>query len=402
MTADTASVPVPPDAEKGGSGVPRGIEVAANWTWRLLLIGFGICVLGAVLMKFAVVTLPLAVALLLAALVFPFVERLSRAGVPRVLAAIIGVVLTLGAVGGMLTFAGQQVANGSSDLADQVVEGLDKIRDWFKTGPLGLTDSQMDSWIKSAQDGIAEWSKSGALEQATGIGTAIGHVAAGFFIVLFSMYFFLADGRSIWRWLVRFAPRGVREHVDSSGKVAWLSLTQFVRATTLVALADACGVMLVAWLLGIPFVPAIGVLVFLGAYVPMIGATVAGGVAVLVALVDQGMVTALLMLLGVIVVQQIEGHVLQPFLMGRFVAVHPLGIILAIAMGALVAGIGGVLVAVPLVAAINAVVLHLSDRMSGEEITRTEAEQRELDAAAAEVGEGEDAPVEQDAEPADD
>ncbi len=142
--------------------------------------------------------------------------------------------------------------------------------------------------------------------------------------------------------------------------MAWVSLSQFVKATVLVALADAIGVMIVATILGVPFVMAIGVLVFLGAFVPMIGATIAGSVAILVALVDQGPWVALLMLGGVIVVQQIEGHVLQPFLMGRFVSLHPLGVIVAIGGGVLMAGIVGALIAVPLAAAGNAVVNHLA------------------------------------------
>ena len=173
-------------------------------------------------------------------------------------------------------------------------------------------------------------------------------MVAGFFIVLFSTYFFLADGERIWAWFVRLAPRAARGRVDSSGRVAWISLTQFVRATVIVALADAIGIMIVR---GDPRGAVRGSRSACwsssGAFVPMIGATVAGTVAVLVALVDQGPSTALLMLGGVILVQQIEGHVLQPFLMGRFVSVHPLGVIVAIGCGVLVAGIAGALVAVP-------------------------------------------------------
>ena len=161
--------------------------------------------------------------------------------------------------------------------------------------------------------------------------------------------------------MVRLAPRAGRQHVDSSGRVAWISLTQFVRATVIVAATDAIGIMIVAAVLQVPFVAAIGVLVFLGSFIPMVGATVAGTVAILVALVDQGPITALFMLGGVILVQQIEGHVLQPFLMGRWVSVHPLGVIVAIGCGVLVAGIAGALVAVPLAAAVNAVVQHLAN-----------------------------------------
>ena len=178
--------------------------------------------------------------------------------------------------------------------------------------------------------------------------------------MLFATYFFLADGARIWAWMVRLFPRAARERVDSSGQVAWVSLTQFVRATVLVALVDAIGIMIVAAILGVPFVLAIGVLVFLGAFIPMIGATIAGSVAILVALVDQGPFTALLMLGGVILVQQIEGHILQPFLMGRWVSVHPLAVIVAIGCGVLVAGIAGALIAVPLAATGNVVAQHLA------------------------------------------
>jgi predicted PurR-regulated permease PerM len=270
-------------------------------------------------------------------------------------------ILGLSTVGLLLTFVGQQVATGASDLADSVVTGLGQVREWLRTGPFHVSDSQLDGYIEQVQAAVSDSTGAdGMVTRVTEVGTAVGHVVAGFFIVLFSTYFFLADGERIWSWLVRIAPRAARERVDASGRVAWVSLTQFVRATVLVALADAIGIMLVAWFLGVPFVVAIGVIVFLGAFVPMIGATIAGLVAILVALVDQGPWTALLMLGGVILVQQIEGHVLQPFLMGRFVSLHPLGVIVAIGCGVLVAGIAGALVAVPLAAAGNAVAQHLA------------------------------------------
>jgi len=286
----------------------------------------------------------------------------------------------------LLTFAGQQVAQGAADLADQVVEGLEEVRNWLQTGPLNATDSQINDVIQSAQDAISRQSQEGgALSRVTEFGTAVGHVVAGFFIVLFATFFFLADGDRIWAWLVRLAPRAAREHVDGSGRVAWVSLTQFVRATVIVAATDAIGIMIVAAVLQVPFVMAIGVLVFLGAFVPMVGATIAGIVAILVALVAQGPITALFMLGGVIAVQQLEGHVLQPFLMGRFVSLHPLGVIVAIGCGVLVAGIAGALVAVPLAAAGNAVVQHLaSDTDIGEEEPEEELEEdiEEVDAHA--------------------
>lgn len=345
----------------GSSSVPWGMDVAAAWAWRfLVVVAAGLVILQAAAI-FAVVTLPLVIALLIAALASPGVRLMRRLGLPPSVGAAITVLGGLAFVAILLTFAGQQIANGATDLADSVVRGLDEVRDWLQDGPLNASESQINDSIAQAQTAITDRTQDGqVLAQVTEVGTALGHVLAGFFIVLFSTYFFLADGERIWSWLVRLAPRSARVQIDSSGRVAWVSLTQFVRATVIVALVDAIGIAIVAAVLGVPFVLAIAVLVFLGAFVPMIGATIAGTVAILVALVDQGPITALFMLGGVILVQQIEGHILQPFLMGRWVSLHPLGVIVAIAGGVIVAGIAGALVAVPLAAVANAVVQHLA------------------------------------------
>jgi putative heme transporter len=383
--AEPAPIPTGPSNFEPAH-VPWGVDLAAAWAWRFLVIAAAGYLIARVLGFFAVITLPLVVALLIAALVTPVVAGLHRIGVPRRLAAAFVVIGGIAFISALLTFAGQQVAQGASDLADQVVRGLEEIRDWLQTGPLNASDSQINDVIQSAQDAIArQTQEGGALSRLTEFGTAVGHVVAGFFIVLFATFFFLADGERIWAWLVRLAPRAAREHVDGSGRVAWVSLTQFVRATVIVAATDAIGIMIVAAVLGVPFVMAIGVLVFLGAFIPMVGATIAGIVAILVALVAQGPITALFMLGGVIAVQQLEGHVLQPFLMGRFVSVHPLGVIVAIGCGVLVAGIAGALVAVPLAAAGNAVVQHLAgDTDIGEEEPDEELEEdiAEVDANA--------------------
>lgn len=362
--------PEPVDAEPVGIGsgesnydrgrVPFGMDLAAAWSWRLLVVVAAGYVLARTIGMFAVVVLPVVIALLLTALVVPLVNLLVRGRVPRGLASLLVVLGSIAVIALLLTFAGQQISQGASDLSKQVVTGLEQIRDWLKTGPLHASDSQINAYLTSAQDAVTSSNKQ-IVTRVTEVGTAVGHIVAGFFIILFSTYFFLADGNRIWRWVVRLFPRASRERADSSGRIAWTSLTAFVRATVLVAFTDALGIMIIAAILKVPFVFAIGVLVFVGAFIPMIGAFLSGTVAVLVALVDHGPIVALLMLGGVVLVQQIEAHVLQPFLLGRLVSVHPLGVILAIAMGVLVAGIAGALVAVPFVAAANAVVLHLAD-----------------------------------------
>jgi predicted PurR-regulated permease PerM len=341
--------------------VPYGVDLAAAWGWRLVIIAGAVYLLWYVVSFLAVLVIPVVVALLISALVVPVVDWLERAGVRRGIGSALVVVVTIGFVAALLIFAGQQVANGADDLASSTVDGLEKIRNWLQTGPLHASDSQINNYIQSIQDAITKQTQGGGIVgRVTEVGSAVGHVLAGFFIVLFSTYFFLSDGNRIWAWVVRLSPRAARERVDSSGRVAWISLTQFVRATVIVAATDAILIGIGAAILSVPFALAIGVLVFLGAFVPIVGATVAGTVAVLVALVDQGLVTALIMLAVVIGVQQLEGHVLQPFLMGRWVSVHPLGVILAIGAGVLTAGVAGALVAVPLAAAANAVVQHLA------------------------------------------
>src|SRR3954451_5718782 len=349
--------------------VPWGLDLAAAWAWRVIVIGIATYALFRGVEFFAELTIPVIVALLISALGSPFASWMERIGVRRGIGAATVVLGLLSLVATMLALAGQQVASGANDLATQVSDGLGEIKDWMRTGPFHVSDAQINDYIERAQNYLEEKAKSGAfLSQVTGIGSALTHILAGLFLVLFSTYFFLADGDRIWSWIVRIAPRAARAHVDSSGRVAWVSLTQFVRATVIVAVTDALGVMIAASILNVQFVFAIGVLVFLGAFVPIVGAFVAGTVAVLVAFVDHGIVVALLMLGAVVLVQQIESHVLQPFLMGRFVAIHPLGIIIAIAAGILLAGIPGALVAVPFAAAANAVVQHLaSETTVGED-----------------------------------
>lgn len=340
--------------------VPIGVEIAAGWSWRLLVIA-AVGAVGIWLMRFfSEVTVPVAIALLGTALAISGVDFLERHKAPRLLATFIVVFSMLLVFFGMLGLVGQQLSTQVTDLRANVVQGITEVQDWLTTGPLGITDSQIQEWVDQAKATISSGDTS-VFTRISEVGTTVTHIVAGFFITLFSAFFFLYEGERIWGWVVSLFPRAARERVDSSGHTAWLSLTAFVRATVLVALADALGIAFAAWVLGVPLTLAIGVLVFLGAFVPIIGAFLSGLVAVLVALVAQGPWTALFMLLAVIAVQQLEAHVLQPFVMGRLVAVHPLAIIIAIAAGVIVAGVVGALIAVPLAACLNGVVRHLSE-----------------------------------------
>lgn len=339
-------------------GIPRGVDKAAAWSWRLMLIAAALWGVLWLLAVFSEVSVPIAIALLGTALVIGAVDRLQRWGVPRMVGALGAVVALVGFLVGAVGVVGQQLSTQFDDLRDSVVEGLGQIQDWAINGPLDLSDQQLSRTIDQLKEMIAT-SGDGWLDQATQVGTQVTHFVAGFFIVLFAMFFFLYEGDRIWRWAVSYFPKGMRDQIAISGRVAWTSLTAFVRATVLVALVDALGIMLVAFILDVPLAGAIGVLVFIGAFIPIIGALLSGMVAVLVALVAHGPITALLMLAGVVAVQQLESHVLQPFIMGRLVAIHPLAIILVIALGIVAGGIVGALLAVPAAAVFNSVVKQI-------------------------------------------
>jgi predicted PurR-regulated permease PerM len=338
--------------------VPPGVEIATQWAWRLLVIAAAGLVGIWLLRYFSEITVPIAVAILGTALTVDAVNWLQARGLPRLLATFAVVIVMLVAFFGMLALVGQQLASQVTELRSSVIDGISQVQDWAKTGPLHLTDDQVQGWVDTAKESIAS-SDTSIVTRVSELGTTVTHVLAGFFIALFSAFFFLYEGQRIWGWVVALFPRAARDRVDSSGHTAWASLTAFVRATVLVALVDAIGIALGAWVLNVPLTFAIGVLVFLGAFIPIIGALLSGMVAVLVALVAQGPWTALAMLIVVVAIQQVESHVLQPFLMGRLVAVHPLAIIFAIAAGVTVAGIVGALIAVPLAACLNGVVRHL-------------------------------------------
>jgi len=339
--------------------VPIGIEIATQWAWRLLVIG--VTGLGGVwLMRyFSEITVPIAVAVLGTALLIGAVDWFEARGLPRVVATFVVVIAMLAAFFGMIALVGQQLSTQVTDLRTSVVDGISKVQDWARGEPLNLSDSQIQRYIDNAKEAISTTDTSSWLVTAGHVGTTVTHFVAGFFIALFALFFFLYEGNRIWSWIVALFPAEARDKVDSSGHTAWSSLTKFVRATVIVAATDAIGIALAAWILGVPLTFAIAVLVFLGAFIPIVGAFVSGLVAVLVALVAQGPVVALLMFIAVVAVQQLESHVLQPFLMGRFVAVHPLAIILAIGAGITVAGVVGALIAVPLAACLNGVVKHL-------------------------------------------
>ncbi|MFI2646805.1 MULTISPECIES: AI-2E family transporter [Micromonospora] len=341
--------------------VPHALRIAAAWCWRLIVVGIVTWSLLKIVGTIRIVIIPLAVALLLSALLAPAVGWLLRARLPRSLATGVVLVGGLAAVIGTLTLVVNEFIQGVPELSEKSSQGVRQIQNWLKTGPLHLSDGQLNRYIDEAQNWIndnTEKFTSGALNTAA----TLAEVLTGTVLVLFATFFFLRDGSKIWRFLVRLLPVKARWKVDDAGRASWATLGAYVRATVLVAFIDAVGIGIFLVVFDIPFAFPLAALVFLGAFIPIVGAFLSGVVAVLVALVDSGPVTALIILGAVIGVQQVEGHVLQPLIMGRAVAIHPLAVIIGIAAGVVLAGIAGALVAVPLIAVLNTAVRRLAAR----------------------------------------
>jgi predicted PurR-regulated permease PerM len=386
--------------ERPGEGdlVPLGLRAAAAWTWRMVVIAGGVYLLLLLLAQFKVLVVPVLVALLVVALIKPLADIGERRGLPPAAASLAAMLVVLLVLAGLIGLVGQQVATGFPDLQRQSTAGLQDLQDSLANSPLHVTTDQLNSMVDQVQQSVS--ANSGRLlTGAVGVASTAADVGSGLFIALFSTFFFLSTGASIWAFVVGLFPRGARPRVEGAAVRAWATLTAYVRATIIVAAVDAIGIGAVAAILGVPLAVPIAVLVFLGAFVPIVGALVTGVVAVLVAFVSKGWLIALIMLGGVIVVQQVEAHVLQPFLLGRAVEVHPLAVILGIGAGVLVAGIVGALFAVPLVAVGHVVSEYLREhppqpeRGSPPHDPTTVTPTQDADEARAEAGPLADAPV---------
>ncbi|MDN3028205.1 AI-2E family transporter [Streptomyces sp. S.PB5] len=352
------SAPVVIERPDPAQVVPWGMRVAAEAGWRLLVLAGTVWVLMRVISAVQLVVLAFVAALLITALLQPTVSWLRKYGVPRGLAtaltAILGFVV-MGLIGWFVTW---QVMENIDNVSDQVQDGIDELRDWLLNSPFHVTDKQINDISQNLQDAIGA-----NTDQITSAGlegvTVVVEALTGILLAAFSTLFLLYDGKRIWEWTLKLVPAAARPGVAGAGPRAWRTLTAYVRGTVIVALIDAIFIGLGIYFLGVPMAVPLAVFIFLFAFIPLVGAVVSGALAVVVALVTQGVFTAVMSLVVVLAVQQIEGHILQPFILGRAVRVHPLAVVLSVAAGGMVAGIGGAVVAVPLVAVTNTVVGYL-------------------------------------------
>jgi predicted PurR-regulated permease PerM len=349
------------------------VRKTAAWAWRLLVIGTAVVALLWVVKKLELLVVPVALATLLAALLLPIVDFLDRRGAPRGGAVALVLLGGFAVVGGILAFVVTQFIEGAPALVEQVSTSIKGVSDWLTQGPLHVNQEQIDHARKSAIEALQnnqEKLTSGALSTAS----TLTEIVTGALLVLFTLIFVLHGGRHIYGFVTKLFPENVRERVRDAGRAGFHSLIGYVRATFLVALVDATGIGTGLAIMGVPLALPLASLVFLGAFIPLVGAVIAGFFAVVVALIAKGWIYALITLGLIIAVQQLEGHVLQPLVMGRAVSIHPLAVVLAIAGGGVLAGVVGALLAVPTVAFLNSAVRVLLAREPAAEEAAQEAE----------------------------
>jgi putative heme transporter len=350
------------------------VRKTAAWAWRLLVILAAVVALLWLIKRLEVIVVPVALATILTALLLPAVDFLDRRGAPRGAAVALVLLSGIAVVGGILAFVISQFIEGLPGLVEQVTRSVDGVRNWLISGPLQLSREQIDQAGNATIEALRnnqERLTSGALSTA---GT-VTEIVTGALLVLFTLIFLLLGGRNIFAFVTKVFPDNVRDRVRDAGRAGFHSLIGYVRATFLVALVDAVGIGTGLAIMGVPLALPLASLVFLGAFVPLVGAVVTGFLAVIVALIAKGIVYALITLGLIIAVQQLEGHVLQPLVMGRAVSIHPLAIVLAIAGGAVLGGILGALLAVPTVAILNSAVRVLLAREPAAEEAAQEAEE---------------------------
>ena len=362
------------EERRAGEGyrVPFAVDVAGAWSWRLIVIAGAGWVVWKGLGHVSLLVIAMMVAMLLAALLSPTVMLLRKKGVRAGGAAAIaelGLLLLLAVI---ISLTGQQLVRGFATMANKAVQGYQQLVDWWlKSLGYDLGADQLNQLLHQIENTFKD-NPNTVLNGVSRVGSTAADVATGVLLTLFTLLFFLMEGERIWLFVVGLFPKDAREAVNGAGRAGWKSLGAYIRVQILVAAIDALGIGLGAAILGVPLAIPLGVLVFLGSFIPVIGALFSGAVAVLLALVALGPVQALIMLGIVLLVQQVESNILQPLIMGKAVSLHPLAVIFSVAGGSMIFGAVGALFAVPTLAVVNSVVRYLANRDWEKEAPREE------------------------------
>jgi predicted PurR-regulated permease PerM len=341
--------------------VPGWLQTGAAWSWRLLLLALAIYLIARALGVLYIVVVPCVAALLLTALLQPLTARLRRAGLPGMAATWCTLLIAALVLGGIVLLVTNRVSADYPTLVDETRHTTMQVESWLSGPPFHIKNGSVQNALNDIPGYL---SKHKALVEGTVV--TGGKIAAEFFgglvLMLFVMFFLIKDGERIWTWLIGALRADTAERVNRAGHAAWLAVVYYMRGTVAVAAIHAIVIGVVLWIMGVPLALPLAVLVFIAAFVPLVGLLAAGALAILVTLAANGWVDAVI-LLGILIIEdQLEAHLLQPQVVGRVIRLHPLAIILSLAVGGVLAGIPGAVVAVPIVAVITRAVPELRRR----------------------------------------
>ncbi len=363
VTDDPATQAPTPDNGRGArlQSASRHLATVAA---QFLLVVAAIVVLGYVLGRLWVILLPIVLGLLIATVLWPPTRFLRKHHWPPALAAALVLLTFLALFGGLIAAIAPSIADQVTELADQASAGLQDVQEWLQGPPFNLGEDQIGDAVDSAINSIQGNAQNIAGYAVTGV-SAVGNGLINLVLALVLCFFFLKDGTRWVPWLsAQTGPRAAR-HVAALSYKTWSTLSEFIRQQALVGFVDAFFIGVGLWILDVPLVIPLAILTFFGAFIPIIGAFVAGAFAVLIALVDQGFTTALIVLIIVLLVQQLEGNVLQPIIQGRGFNLHAGVVILAVTAGSSLSGIVGAFLAVPVAALIAVVYRYIRDELDG-------------------------------------
>ena len=341
-------------------GIPEGLKSTAGVVWRILIILAGVALVGFIFNQVFAVVFALFFAMLVTAWTQP-VMNLFHKFLPKVVAMILALLVIVSAIVLILYVVVTSSISEGPKLVASITTGFDDIKAWLQNGPLHLSDSSLNTLIQHAKTARGSGAK-GFLGDALGALGSVGTIVIGGSVFLFGVIFFLMTPNAIWNWILSWIPKKAANHIDTGGHIAWDSISGYTRGIVIVALCDATLVFIGLTILRVPLAPALSAVVFIGAFIPVIGAPIATFFAAVVALAERGPIIALLVVVLTVIVGSFDGDVLQPLVMGKAVNLHPLAIIIAIAAGSLTLGIVGALIAVPIAGALYGVLKYVTNR----------------------------------------
>jgi putative heme transporter len=355
--------PVPTESRSapGGPRIPRWLDEAAALSWRLLLVTAALVLVLYALAQIRLIVLPVIIALFATALLNRPTRFLRNRGLGPGLAAFAALFVTVAAITTLVIVVAPSVGGEFEQLDDRVRDGISEITDALEGGPLEIDRSDIDRAVDRAQDQIG--ADSGAIGKGLLSGALlVFELVAGALLALVLTFFFLKDGQYMWTWLTSFFSKPFRDDLRTIGDRGWDTLSRYLGGLAIVAACDTALISIVLLIVGVPLVVPLACLTYVGAFIPVVGATFAGFISALVALVSLGPVEAGILVIATFIIQQIDGDVVHPLVVGRAVKLHPVTILLSVATGGILAGVAGAFIAVPIAAVASSTIAYARER----------------------------------------